>query len=121
MCCRKGFKNVNISNGLFFFERYILITATVCAYKLNNLRYLWDYIFRKRIVHCLNKKKATSLVKWTNDLFYAICESHMPEKLYYLGDKFEIECVHNENNVSKNMHTNWYTVGYIDKSTGTFT
>ena len=27
-----------LSNGLFFFERCSLITATVCAYKLNNAR-----------------------------------------------------------------------------------
>ena len=37
MRCRKGFKNVNISSGLFFFERYILITATVCANKFTNV------------------------------------------------------------------------------------
>ena len=30
---RKGFKNVNISNGLFFFERCSLINAMVCAKK----------------------------------------------------------------------------------------
>ena len=29
---------VYLSNGLFFFERCSLITATVCAYKLNNAR-----------------------------------------------------------------------------------
>ena len=28
---RKGFENVNIKNELIFFERYGLITATVCA------------------------------------------------------------------------------------------
>ena len=28
-----------LSNGLFFFERCSLITATVCAYKLNNARF----------------------------------------------------------------------------------
>ena len=28
---RKGFENVNIKNELFFFERYGLISATVCA------------------------------------------------------------------------------------------
>ena len=27
-----------LSNGLFFFERCSFITATVCAYKLNNAR-----------------------------------------------------------------------------------
>ena len=27
-----------LSNGLFFFDRCSLITATVCAYKLNNAR-----------------------------------------------------------------------------------
>ena len=32
MQCRKGVKNENISNGLFSFERYILKTATMCAY-----------------------------------------------------------------------------------------
>ena len=31
MQCWKGFLNVNISNGLLFFERYGLITATLCA------------------------------------------------------------------------------------------
>ena len=31
-------KTVFLSNGLFFFERCSLITATVCAYKLNNTR-----------------------------------------------------------------------------------
>ena len=30
--------NIYLSNGLFFFERCSLITATVCAYKLNNAR-----------------------------------------------------------------------------------
>ena len=39
MLCRKGFKTVNISNGLFFFERCSLIPATVFEYKLNNARY----------------------------------------------------------------------------------
>ena len=29
---------IYLSNGLFFFERCSLITATVCAYKLNNAR-----------------------------------------------------------------------------------
>ena len=40
---RKGFKNVNISNGLFFFERFSLITATMCAnnfFRCTNARYL---------------------------------------------------------------------------------
>ena len=37
MKCRKFkvFQNVNISNGLFFFERCSLITATVCANKFS--------------------------------------------------------------------------------------
>ena len=30
------FTIICLSNGLFFFERCSLITATVCAYKLNN-------------------------------------------------------------------------------------
>ena len=30
---RKGFRNVNINNGLFFFERCSLITATARANK----------------------------------------------------------------------------------------
>ena len=33
-----NFAGVYLSNGLFFFERCSLITATVCAYKLNNAR-----------------------------------------------------------------------------------
>ena len=36
MRCRKSFRNVNISNGLFFFERCSLITATVYANKVHN-------------------------------------------------------------------------------------
>ena len=62
---RKCFRNVNISNGLFFFERCSLITATACANKFSkraNARYsilihtpsqLYEYIFRKRTIHCL--------------------------------------------------------------------
>ena len=34
MHCRKCLENVNISNGLFFFESS-LITATVCANKFS--------------------------------------------------------------------------------------
>ena len=33
--CRKGFKNGNISNGMFFFEICSLITENVCANKFS--------------------------------------------------------------------------------------
>ena len=49
MQCRKGLNIVNISNGLLFFERCSLITATVCAYKLNNARYCLIILFRRNI------------------------------------------------------------------------
>ena len=38
MIISEYYRNIHLSNGLFFFERCILITATVCAYKLNNAR-----------------------------------------------------------------------------------
>ena len=43
MQCWKGFKNADISIGLFFFERFSLITATMCAnnfFRCTNARYL---------------------------------------------------------------------------------
>ena len=49
MQCRKGLNIVNISNGLLFFERCSLITATVCAYKLNNARYCLIILFRRNV------------------------------------------------------------------------
>ena len=36
MRCRKGFRNVNISNGLIIFERCSIITATGCAQFFHN-------------------------------------------------------------------------------------
>ena len=35
MCYMKCFRNVNISNGLFFFKSYSLLTATVYANKIS--------------------------------------------------------------------------------------
>ena len=61
MRSRKGFKNVNISNGLFFLER-CLISATVCANKFSALtrhfvcthrRSYKTTSFEKRTIDCL--------------------------------------------------------------------
>ena len=54
MQSRKDFKNVNKTNGLFFFETYCLITVTVCANifsKRANARYLIS-----THTHCRNYK-----------------------------------------------------------------
>ena len=39
VCGKSREKKIHLSNGLFFIERFSLITATVCAYKSNNARY----------------------------------------------------------------------------------
>ena len=55
--------NKSIKQSIVFIERCSLITTTVCAFKLNNVMKicfthrcsyrLYDYIFRKRTIHCL--------------------------------------------------------------------
>ena len=60
---RKGFKNVNITNGLFFFERYSLITATVCAkIKIQNaLSRVIQFVHIVAIMRLLISKKNNPL------------------------------------------------------------
>ena len=60
---RKGFKNVNITNGLFFFERYSLITATVSAkIKIQNaLSRVIQFVHIVAIMRLLLSKKNNPL------------------------------------------------------------
>ena len=60
---RKGFENVNITNGLFFFERYSLITATVCAkIKIQNaLSRVIQFVHIVAIMRLLLSKKNNPL------------------------------------------------------------
>ena len=58
-----------LSNGLFFFERCSPITATVCAYKLNNaprVSALWKFVYTHRCSYKTTSfKKNNSLLIFT--------------------------------------------------------
>ena len=81
MRCSKGFKNVNtcISNGLFFFERCSLITATVCANKFHN----YDHIIA--VIRHLLKKSNPLLniirIKSMKKLFLLIIQTQVQNKI----------------------------------------
>ena len=81
MSCSKGFKNVNtcISNGLFFFERCSLITATVCANKFHN----YDHIIavKRHLLEKSNPLLNIIRIKSMKKLFLLIIQTQVQNKI----------------------------------------
>ena len=76
MRCMKCFRNVNISNGLFFFERCILITSTACAKKFSNCALFNLYAHTIAVIRIHLSKKNSPLLKYYHDkghTSYGLC------------------------------------------------
>ena len=64
MCCRKGFKNVNISTGLFFFSKDVVSYQQCCLQKnFCNARYDQFVCTHRRSYDTSSIEKEQSLMK----------------------------------------------------------